>query len=297
MGEFAFIGCDNLQYNEYDNGLYLGNENNPYLLLTCSKYDTITMCKINERTKMVYDGAFYQCENLLSVTVPDGIVSVGVRGFGNSQFLQFNEYDNALYLGNEDNPYMILYKAKEETITACVVNEQVKIISAGAFYGCNELTEITLPESISAIERQTFKECGKLTNVKIPESVKRIGNSAFYSCRSLTDINIPNGELDIDNSAFADCGALSNVNLPNGLISIGNKAFSQCKSLYEIIIPESVDCVGDLAFDGCRTFPIYCEASERPEGWGTNWNMYIHSSVLGPYLDEYSVVWNYKKQQ
>ena len=46
IGSSAFEGCSSLKYNEYDNGLYLGNKKNPYVVLMDTKNTNITSCII-----------------------------------------------------------------------------------------------------------------------------------------------------------------------------------------------------------------------------------------------------------
>lgn len=185
----AFLECGNLKYNEYDNALYLGNKDNPYVVLVKEKNRDITSCTINEKTKIIYEYAFEDCSSLTSITIPDSVTSIGYGAFrkcsaltnvtipdgvtsiGNNAFtgcsnLKYNEYDNALYLGNKDNPYVVLISVKNREITSREINEKTKIIYGGAFSNYRGLTSIT-----------------------IPDSVVLIGNEAFYECTSLKEVN------------------------------------------------------------------------------------------------------------
>lgn len=53
IGEEAFDNCNNLQYNEFENGLYLGNEENPYLVFIKPKDKTVP-CVMKIDTKIIY---------------------------------------------------------------------------------------------------------------------------------------------------------------------------------------------------------------------------------------------------
>ena len=80
IGFGAFVGCDNLVYNE-ENGLkYLGNPDNPYLCLVGTSQD-ITTAQINNRCKLIGDGAFYDCSSLMSVTIPNSVTIIGGGAF------------------------------------------------------------------------------------------------------------------------------------------------------------------------------------------------------------------------
>ena len=90
---FVFWESDKIIYNEYGNAYYLGNEGNPYAVLIKPKDTSVTNVEIHKDTKLVLNEAFYGCENL-----------------------SYNEYNNAYYLGNEDNPYMVLVKVKNKDL-------------------------------------------------------------------------------------------------------------------------------------------------------------------------------------
>ena len=173
----AFDKCENIKYNEYDNAKYLGNESNPYVVLMSAKDKNITSCVINEKTKIIYESAFSACEKLTSIIIPEGVRSIGFGAFsGCSELtnvsipdsiestdfsftgckkLQYNEYGNAKYLGNENNPYLVLVRGINQEVTSCEVNEKTKIINSGAFGGGN-LETLTVSESVKYIGSEIF---------------------------------------------------------------------------------------------------------------------------------------------
>ena len=54
--------------------------------------------------------------------------------------LAYNEYNNAKYLGNSDNPYMVLMNAKNTSVTSCDIHPDTKSIAGQAFYNGTALT-------------------------------------------------------------------------------------------------------------------------------------------------------------
>ena len=176
--------------------------------------------------------AFYKCSSLTNVIIPDDIEYIGVACFENCTNLIFNEYKNAYYLGNENNPYLVLIKAKNKSISACIIDNRTKIIYYSA-----------------------FNRCSSLTTIAIPNSVISIGDSAFYDCSSLKTITFEEGSqlLNIRSSTFEGCSSLTSIAIPNSVTSIGSRAFYNCRSLTGIVIPDSVTSIGLSAFAGCSS--------------------------------------------
>ena len=92
-----------------------------------------------------------------------------------------------------------------ETVNYEGISYSVTSIGDWAFYGCYELTSITIPNSVTSIGYRAFYGCSSLTSITIPNSVTSIGNGAFYGCSDLTSINIPNSVTFIGEGAFYNC--------------------------------------------------------------------------------------------
>ena len=136
IGEYAFSNCTNLTK------IILPN--------------TITS---------IGNNAFSECTSLTKITIPQGVSVIGEYAFANCDSMQYNEYDNALYLGNSVNPYMILVKAANKEITSCNINEKTKFIHSGAFDNCSKLIEMSIPESVTSFGIYMLNECRALTDV------------------------------------------------------------------------------------------------------------------------------------
>ena len=176
-----------------------------------------------DNTVGIADCAFLGCDSLTSITIPEGVTSIGYEAFYNCR-----------------------------SLTSIAIPDSVTSIGNGAFLGCDSLTSITIPEGVTGIGSSAFYNCDSLASIEIPDSVTSIGNEAFRNCSSLTSITIPDSVISVGDSAFSWCRSLTNITIPNSVISIGDYAFSSCASLASITIPDSVTSIGDKAFSGTK---------------------------------------------
>ena len=73
----------------------------------------------------------------------------------------------------------------------------VSRIANEAFYGCTNLTRVTVPESVTGIGDWAFYDCSSLTSLTICNSVIRVGNWAFHHCSSLASVTIGTNAMSL----------------------------------------------------------------------------------------------------
>ncbi len=249
IGDYAFNGCKNLANVTISSGV----EN----IGACAFSGCVNLSTLSlpESVTTIGNSAFSGCSKLTTITIPNSIKSIGNYAFDNCTNLTYAEYDNAYYLGNESNPYLVLVKAKDNSIESCTINENTKIIYYRAFYRCESLTDISIPNNVTAIGDYAFYECTNLANVAIGTGVQSIGSYSFYECTSLASLTIPNNVTTIGSNVFSYCSALTEVTIGNGLEIVGSSAFSNCTALTDVVIGEGVKTIGSSAF-------YYCTALE-----------------------------------
>lgn len=139
----AFYGCDKLTYTVADNAKYLGNTENPHLVLVSAEDLNVDLCVVNSATKVIAENAFSNCEYLDSLTLNADLKVIKNLCFENCAALEFNEYENARYLGTAENPYMVLCSVIIPSVEDLKVHGDTKIITEEAFANCPNLEDIS----------------------------------------------------------------------------------------------------------------------------------------------------------
>lgn len=118
----------------------------------------------------------------------------------------------------------------------------------GAFFGCDELTEISIPNGVTHIVRGAFRGCSSLTEISIPDSMISIGGGAFYNTPWLDREREKNPIVVVNGIVIDAQTASGKVTIPEGVTVIGDMAFTNCKDITEVIIPEGVTSIEIDAF-------------------------------------------------
>ena len=223
---------------------------------------------------MIGDDAFYNCDKLTGIALPDSVTSIGEKAFYDcGGLIEFTIPDSVTSIGN-----YAFYKCT--SLTSVNIPDSVTTIGESAFEDCTSLTSVNIPDSITWIGNSVFWYCASLTSVNIPDSVTAIGNEAFAYCDSLTSVTIGDSVTTIGEGAFQECTSLkeftgkfaedngrilvvdgvltafapagiTEYNIPDSVTTIGNSTFSNCDSLTSVNIPDSVTTIGESAFLFC----------------------------------------------
>lgn len=107
-----------------------------------------------------------------------------------------------------------------------ILPSDVKIIGEGAFAG-SDIEELEIPEGVTALADYAFYGCPNLTSVSLPKSLKSLGKGVFGNCIGLKSLDLSGLEIvEIPERAFAGALTLESVALPSGIKKVGREAFS-----------------------------------------------------------------------
>ena len=189
--------------------------------------------------------ALCTCDSLTSVTIPQGVFSIGLMALGRNTRLESVVLPNNLIFMGEFCFY------GDESLSSIDIPASVGVIPNGAFERCSSLQTVIVPEGITRLEQFAFEECGNLVSIQFPSTLTFIGGACFQDDSALVSVNVPAAVDTIHQWAFFGCTNLQSITLHEGLKFIGMDAFDYCESLHSITFPSTLDSIGMYAFWGC----------------------------------------------
>ncbi|MDE7216307.1 MAG: leucine-rich repeat domain-containing protein [Clostridia bacterium] len=288
LGNYTFSNCNNLKNIVLPDSL---TEIGSSAFNSCN---SLTYIAIPKNVKYIGNQVFSYCSNLPYIYLPYGLEKIGFRAFEDCRRLKyifipdsvsdinFGLFSNTLYVnifcqaqskpdGWDDN-----WNSNRPNLT----------------WGCSDygITE----DGFVWIEKdgdvRILDNIGSSSNLIIPAKVNgkyftSIADKAFYD---RNDVNSLEFDADskihtIGEQAFSYCENLTTVTLPNSLVIIKNSAFNRCR-FSQIIIPLSVTEIQEYAFSNNSSLKyIYCEASQKPDNWASNWYSGYNATVRWGY--------------
>ncbi len=156
--------------------------------------------------------AFYNCIDLISITIPSSVTNIGCDAFSGTSWLE-NQADGIIYINN----CLYEYKGSMPANTHIDVRAGTTQICEYAFYECTNLTSIAIPNSVTSIGNGAFSTCA-IASITIPESVTEMGHEIFNNCENLHYLNIKNGDAEVSDVIFSGCNNLDTLIVPAAAI-------------------------------------------------------------------------------
>ena len=225
-------------------------------------------------------GAFKECTQLKSVSIPDSVIEIGESAFENCTSLENiiipnsvtnihrDVFRNCTSLESVTIPESVVSIARDVFSGTALVNNQtdIKYVDEWVVDCDKDVTSAEIKNGTKGIACSAFSQNTKLKSVKIPDSVELINASAFYRCESLESITIPDSVKEIGNLTFSGCKSLSSVRMSNSVKEIGYGTYSGT-NLNSVIIPKSVKGIGSSAFSSCESLESVTLLNPDCEFW------------------------------
>ncbi|XQP55299.1 MAG: leucine-rich repeat domain-containing protein [Mycoplasmoidaceae bacterium] len=235
------------------------------------------------------NAAFFDCDFLTSVIIPDTVTSIGVRAFEKCTGLTSITIPNGS-IGS--------YAFSQcSALTSVIISDSVTSIGASAFAGCSKLSDTSGPGGTPGFNFEgTILEWGG------------VSRDSDWHGTSVSKIKCSNGTWAIDavigefgwtyNDDDNTATLVSSSGEENDLIipptvekdgktytvtSIGESVFNQSDELTSVIIPNTIESIGISAFNGCSDLTDTSGPSGTPgfnfEGTILEWGRVSRDSV------------------
>ncbi len=165
------------------------------------------------------DEAFWYCEQLTAIDLPDYLEYIGARAFQGCK-----------------------------SLTGISLPDSVVEISDAAFEGCSSLATVNIPSELIYVGAFAFDNTLWITRFEDNDSII-LGGRLFYKYKGSSEmVTIPTGVTGISGNAFASNQTLSYVTIPDTVMFIGDYAFYNCPKLKGASIPDGVYYMGAYSF-------------------------------------------------
>lgn len=180
---------------------------------------TLRSVQIPEGITYIGQYAFYDCDNITAIIVPNTVTSIGMGAFEGCDKLASVTLSSGLKTIDK-------YTFKDcPVLTGVAIPDSVTVIGDGAFYGCAAISTITLPAGLTDLGTCAFYGCTALKTATVLSTVlgvneeieiseeeveiikHTIGESAFGNCDPNTVGQTQTAFTVTENSAFAKYAA------------------------------------------------------------------------------------------
>ncbi len=239
---------------------YSLSKDKTYYIITglgsCIDTDLIIPSSYNNLpVKIIGNRSFEDCEQIVSITISEGITEIYPYAFCSCPNLIFTK-----------------------------LPETLEIIYELGFNNCDSLISITIPQK-TGLRSYVFGNCDGLESIYVSENHKSyisingvlytvdysynwvdgviqstptgyITLKQYPSGRKNEVFELPNNATSISESAFQSAINLKYIKLHDNLTHVGNNAFVGCISLEEISIPDKVERIDGSDFHGCSNLKV-----------------------------------------
>lgn len=201
IGSRAFWQCAKLTSLSLDNVKEIGNS--AFAMDLSGGLISVSMPKVTNLGGYAFSG----CTQLQYISVPN-VTNVGTYAFANCRKLSTMDLSNVKELGEK-----VFYNNVE--LRSVLLSDELENIPYECFYGCTNLSDLTLPKSLKSIGNEAIPYLASV--VIIPEGVTSIGSDNFTNSTSIT---IP--------STAQEIGSLGGKNLQHVYCNVIAPLSSKC---------------------------------------------------------------------
>jgi hypothetical protein len=190
-----------------------------------------------DSVKWIDGKAFAGCTSLRKISIPGGLEKLGNQITKGCDQLDYTIYEGMQYLGNAENPHMILVGRSDLTQKHLVVHDDTRYIPENEAFSGSDIQSIYIGKSVEIIG-------APFGNMDVLEKIEVSPENKTYSASGNCLIETASKTLvqGCKNSVIPDDGSVE---------IIGGFSFQYLDCLASFVIPDSVKAIGAHAFKGC----------------------------------------------
>ncbi len=206
-------------------------------------HDTLREVNIPETAEFISRQAFWKCTQLRTVTLHEGLRSIGYGAFfGDAALAELALPSKLETLGEACFKGCTALSAVDfSKVTA------LRAIPKEAFYSVG-VTDVELPEGVTTVGVEAFRNSA-VRRLSFPSTLQTLEAGCFEDCKSLQTVLFAERTDPAFRTinGFASCSALTDIQIPDTVRTIGSGAFYRC-GLTSLILPASVELIENKAF-------------------------------------------------
>lgn len=223
--------------------------------------------------RRIGENAFYNCELLFSINLPDSIDTISASAFDGCKALHINHLPrhlshigdsafnwciidgvtipscikeigkspflkNANNITSESSRFVIINSLLIDSVT----NELIQLVDSS-------VKNVSIPEYITKVKDYAFAH-SSIETIAIPSTVKELGCGIFWGCEFLSSVQLDCLIERLPDSFFA-FSSLTSFDVPECIKVIGGCAFYYCRNLQTINLNKGLKTIENRAFEEC----------------------------------------------
>jgi len=238
----------------------------------------------------IADGAFFGLTGITSVTIPDGVESIGIYAFSDCTSLEEVTipesvwriapfaFDNTPWFKSLTDEFVTMGDgvliAYNGTSRTPVLPDSVRHVG-GAFAGMENIYSITFGRGVLSISDMALSFCANLSNVQLGLSLVYVGEQAFSGSEKLQALVFPDTLRYLGPQACLNCYGIKYIYLGKSLTELGDHAFEYCQAMRVIYVPKTLSSLKSSDFTDCMSLGLmlYGGSEEEFDSIATNDNI------------------------
>lgn len=228
----------------------------------------------------IAEGAFFGMTGISSVTIPEGVESIGIYAFSDCTSLESVTipssvwriapfaFDNTPWFSSLTDEFVtvgdnVLIKYNG-TSRSLVLPDSVRHLG-GALAGKEDLYSLTLGKGVLSISEMALSFSPVLTSVDLGLSLVYVGEQAFSGSEKITQLVFPDTLRYLGYQACLNCYGLKYVYLGQNLTELGNNAFEYCQALRVVYVPKTLPVLKSSHFTDCLSLGLMLYGGSEEE--------------------------------